>query len=375
VRLSATEQNGRAATYGYDNDYRLTSETITGEPSGRNGAVNYTYDVVGNRTQQSSILPGITSGTFSYDANDRITSDVYDANGNTTSSGGLSYTYDFENRFAGSGGLSIVYDADGNRVSENIAGTTTKYLVDTLNPTGLPQVLDEVVNGSVTRTYAYGLQRISQNQLISGVWTPSFYGYDGHDNVRFLTSMAAAVTDTYQYDAFGNQLASTGTTPNSYFYSGERLDASLSFYDLRARYYQQATGRFWARDPIEGRLCCGLSWNPYIYVVDNPVNTSDPAGLQAILEYKTLRKIIAGTGLQAHHLIEKRFLYIADLAACELAIALTPAEHQVYTNAWRAAIPYGQGTACATAAEVLSTAQALYSDVIFARILAVLAAD
>ena len=78
-------------------------------------------------------------------------------------------------------------------------------LVDTLNPTGLPQVLDEVVKGSVTRTYAYGLQRVSQNQQISGTWTPSFYGYDGHGNVRFLTNTSGAVGNTYQFDAFGNQ--------------------------------------------------------------------------------------------------------------------------------------------------------------------------
>ncbi len=46
-----------------------------------------------------------------------------------------------------------------------MSGATTSYLVDTLNPTGLPQVLDETVNSSVSRAYAYGLQRISENQL------------------------------------------------------------------------------------------------------------------------------------------------------------------------------------------------------------------
>jgi len=57
-----------------------------------------------------------------------------------------------------------VYDGDGNRVSESVGLTTTKFLVDMQNPTRLPQVMDETVNGSVTRTYAYGLQRISGNQ-------------------------------------------------------------------------------------------------------------------------------------------------------------------------------------------------------------------
>ena len=94
------------------------------------------------------------------------------------------------------------------------------------------------------------------------------------------------------------------------------------------------------------------------------------------MEYKLLRKVIAGLGLEAHHLIEKRFLWILDFEGCELAMAVTPDEHQVITNAWRAAIPYGpNGTYCATAAEVLSTAQAIYSDAIYAAILARLAVD
>src|SRR3989442_15239874 len=107
---------------------------------------------------------------------------------------------------------TIVYDGDGNRVSETIGGTATKYLVDDLNPTGLPQVLDEIVSGSVTRTYAYGLQRISENQLVGSTWTPSFYGYDGHGNVRFLTNASGAVTDSYYDDAFGMPIKTNGPT-------------------------------------------------------------------------------------------------------------------------------------------------------------------
>jgi len=98
--------------------------------------------------------------------------------------------------------------------------------VDTLNPTGYSQVLDELVNGAVTKTYTYGLQRISENQLVSGKWTPTLYGYDGHGNVRFLTSSTGTVGNTYQFDAFGMPVASTGTTANSYLYSGERWDSN-----------------------------------------------------------------------------------------------------------------------------------------------------
>jgi hypothetical protein len=99
---------------------------------------------------------------------------------------------------------------DGNRVGETVGTTTTKYLVDTLNPTGYSQVLDELVNGAVTKTYTYGLQRISENQLSGSTWTPTFYGYDGHGNVRFTTSTAGAVGNTYQFDAFGAPIRQHG---------------------------------------------------------------------------------------------------------------------------------------------------------------------
>ena len=86
----------------------------------------------------SSTLSGIVGGSYSYDTNDRLTTDTYDANGNTTSSGEVSSLYDFENHMTAYGTTTIVYDGDGNRASETAGGATTKYLVDTVNPTGLP---------------------------------------------------------------------------------------------------------------------------------------------------------------------------------------------------------------------------------------------
>jgi hypothetical protein len=93
--------------------------------------------------------------------------------------------------------VTTVYDGDGNRVSETVAGVRTNYLVDTVNPTGYAQVVDELQSGSVTKTYSLGLERIDQNwQPTAGTWQPAFYGYDGHGSVRQLTNSAGAVTDT-----------------------------------------------------------------------------------------------------------------------------------------------------------------------------------
>ena len=112
--------------------------------------------------------------------------------------------------------VALVYDGDGNRIRKTVSGTVTSYLVDDLNPTGYPQVVDERTNGTVSRTYTYGLQRISQEQIISSAWTPSFYVYDGGGNVRQLTNTSGTVTDTYEYDAFGNEFTVSGgsSTPN-----------------------------------------------------------------------------------------------------------------------------------------------------------------
>ena len=45
--------------------------------------------------------------------------------------------------------------------------------------------------------------------------------------MRQLTNASGAITDAYDYDAFGNLIYRSGTTPNDYLYSGEQLDANL----------------------------------------------------------------------------------------------------------------------------------------------------
>jgi hypothetical protein len=82
-------------------------------------------------------------------------------------------------------------------LSETVGGVTTNYLVDTQNPTGYAQVVDELQSGTVSRTYSFGLEQFSETQSINGTPTTSFYGYDGHGSVRQLTSSTGAVTDSY----------------------------------------------------------------------------------------------------------------------------------------------------------------------------------
>jgi RHS repeat-associated protein len=295
-RTSATELTGRSVQWSYDGIYRLTNEAIASDPAGGNGAVDYGLDPVGNRLSSTSSLPRISTSISGYDSDDLMSTESYDANGNTVTSGGRTFAYDSENHLTSmnNGGVTIIYDGDGNRVSKTASGVTTLYLVDDLNPTGYAQVIEELSGGAVQREYAYGLQRINENQIISGTWTPSFYGYDGGGSVRQLTNLAAAVTDRYNYDAFGNLLNSTGATPNNYLYRGEQYDTNLNLYYLRARYYNPATGRFMSRDPNAGKLKDPKSLHKYLYADGNPVDGMDPSGRDDEIEYRNL--VCGGSG-------------------------------------------------------------------------------
>lgn len=67
-----------------------------------------------------------------------------------------------------------------------------------------------------------------------------------------------------------------------------------------------------------------------------------------------------GTGLEVHHLIEKRFAgAMGQDAKNMLSIVLTQEEHAAFTQTWRQLIPYGSQ---ATRAEVEAAARVVYKD-------------
>jgi len=163
------------------------------------------------------------------------------------------------------------------------------------NPTGYAQVVDELQGGTVARTYSYGLERISETQTLNSALATSFYGYDGHGSVRQLTNAAGTVTDTYDYDAFGNLVNQTGSTPNNYLFAGEQYDPALSLYYNRSRYLNTNTGRFWTMDPFAGDPQQPASLHRYLYAYTNPVNRTDPTGNLTILD-----RMLAGQAVHTY---------------------------------------------------------------------------
>jgi RHS repeat-associated protein len=123
---------------------------------------------------------------------------------------------------------------------------------------------------------------------------------------------AAAPSRTRTFDAFGPPIASTGTTPNPYLYSGERFDSPLNLYHLRARYYNMLTGRFETMDPGK-ESCCALrasqvgnifdprTLHKYVYAANNPVNVSDPTGRDLLEDFLVFHLDETGEGLDAYY--------------------------------------------------------------------------
>jgi RHS repeat-associated protein len=270
------------------------------------------------------------------DANDRFTAgDTYDNDGNTVSSGGIANTYDFENHLIQKGGVSTVYDGDGNRVSKTVAGVTTTYLVDTLNPTGYAQVVYEVLSGSsapnreLNHIYVYGLELLGQtrNYVASSQSNTQqiYYDYDGHGSVRALTDPNANVTDTYDYDAFGNLIHSTGSTPNNYLFAGEQFDSDLGLYYNRARYLNVTTGRFWSMDPQDGDDQSPMSLHRYSYAGAEPVDNRDPTGLEGLTDTLTVAAIQTQLFVMAHPILTAvSTAVLISLAPEDFAQALPP---------------------------------------------------
>ena len=294
-RLSVTEASGRQVGYTYDELYRLTEENIN------NGqrTISYTYDNVGNRLTRTDSAEGVSA--YTYDDNDRLLTETltkdgatidsivyrYDDNGNMVertknNSETTTYVWNDDNRLVRAempnGDVAeYVYDDEGIRVSSTVNGETTSFLLDKNRP--YAQVLEEFTSDALVAYYVYGHDLISQER---GEET-SFYQVDGLGSTRVLTDELGVVTDSYDYDAFGNLIESSGETENSYQYAGEQFDKVQDNYYLRQRFYNANAGRFLRRDTYEGRLRDPISLHKHIYAGANPTNFIDPSGLSFTL--------------------------------------------------------------------------------------------
>jgi RHS repeat-associated protein/CSLREA domain-containing protein len=268
-----TPQGPVTIDYVYDPLNRLTQAnySINNSPT---DYYHYTYDAVGNRKTQESLVGGsLTPDSYNYDLANRLT-DVngvlytWDANGNLRNDGVNTYGYDLANRLVtltGQSSANYSYNGLGDRIQETLNGQITTFTMD-LN-TGLTQALSDG-----THNYLYGIDRIAQT---NGSGTEYFLG-DALGSVRQMASTGGGISYASTYDPYGITTQTSGAAQTVYGFTGEYTSNNLVY--LRARFYVPEFGRFLTKDSWKGDHNRPLSLDRWIYTEGNPVNFSDPSG-------------------------------------------------------------------------------------------------
>ena len=118
---------------------------------------------------------------------------------------------------------------------------------------------------------------------------------DPNGTVTTLTDTTGAITATYAYDPYGQPTGHTGTATTPIGYQGQYTDPDTGLHYLTARYYDPATAQFLTPDPLTD-----TTHQPYAYTDNNPLNRTDPTGLQTagwFTDYSRLpRAALAGHG-------------------------------------------------------------------------------
>ncbi|MGQ0556821.1 MAG: polymorphic toxin-type HINT domain-containing protein, partial [Nitrospiraceae bacterium] len=131
----------------------------------------------------------------------------------------------------------------------------------------------------LTATFTFADDLVSQTRYdAGGIPSTSFVQMDGFGSTRWLTDAAGIITDSIDYDAFGVEIGRTGATEVEHLYRGERWDANVAAYDLRARIYTPGNGRFLTQDSFAGFGQDPQSLHKYTYTHNDPVNNIDPTG-------------------------------------------------------------------------------------------------
>jgi RHS repeat-associated protein len=97
---------------------------------------------------------------------------------------------------------------------------------------------------------------------------------DGLNSTIALTNASGSVIDQTTYDPYGATSNSAPSQASPFEFTGRENDGNGLYY-LRGRYYVPGIARFISRDPTG----LGGGTNLYEYAGDDPINASDPTGL------------------------------------------------------------------------------------------------
>lgn len=299
------ESSGDRVTWTYDATDRLTREQRSGASA---YDTTYTYDPLGNRlVKEASGVPT----TYAYDSGNQLTNSqdpsglttyTYDLTGNLQvveqpSGQRTTNTWDDQNRqtrvlLPAGGVVTSAYRFDGLRHEKAESEGVIKYIWDFNNYLAETDDRNEIQAVCTNEPEQYG-NLISQYRKGPAIWVPSYYKYDAIGSTRVLPDGGGNATDTYLYDAWGNELSASGSTVNPFRWVGQvgyYWDEDIGTFYIRARVYEPVAGRWMSQDPayypfpsqLEQYVTESTSWNALEYVECNPLMSTDPSGLVKI---------------------------------------------------------------------------------------------
>ncbi|MER9918739.1 MULTISPECIES: RHS repeat-associated core domain-containing protein [unclassified Mesorhizobium] len=254
-------------TYGYDNADRLTSSDNLGDNTLDETFVYAANDNMVSRTRVAGtyVYPAASSARPHAPISVGANAMAYDANGNLTSDGSRTLTWDEANRLKtvtlASNTVNLTYGPDGARVKKASAFATTLY-------PGANVEIDS--SGPVAKYTRYPHPDI---KVIDGV--KYFLHRDHLASVRMVTDASGNIVEATNYATYGERLNTGFQTQKSYI--GERFDPETGLLYLNARYMDPVLGRFISPDDWDPTRK-GVGTNRYAYAQNDPINNADNNG-------------------------------------------------------------------------------------------------
>jgi RHS repeat-associated protein len=281
-RQQITRANGANTTYGYDSNLRLSSIV---QPF---NSTTLAYTAAGQIKSSIASLSAMTyapvAKSTAYTANglnqySAVAGSAlsYDSRGNLTGESGGTYTYNANNLLltATQSGVTstLTYDAENRLLSVAKNGNTTQFLYD-----GSDIIAEYNGTGSLLRRYVHGPGESEPLVWYEGttLGTRYFLHTNAVGSIVGATNNAGTVLNTTAYDDYGGSTSSNSGYASRFGFTGQAWLPEIGMYYYRARLYSPALGRFMQVDPLG--YSQGL--NVYNYVHGDPINRTDPSGLQ-----------------------------------------------------------------------------------------------
>ena len=245
--------------FGHDRTHRVVSQQV-------DDGANYMWHPSVNGTTTY----GIADSTNTYPTVD-ANSLSYDGNGNLSSDGTWSYSYNTESQLvsAAKTGVSVdnLYDPVNRQREHKVGATKNRFIYS-----GWQRIADYNDTTLVSRLiYGPDLDEALINVDAAGNLT--YFSHNHQLSVVATTDVTGAVVDTFSYSPMGES-SSLMSSMNGY--TGQRFEPESGLYYYKNRYYSSELGRFLQPDPI-GYTTSEL--NLYTYVSNNPLNLTDAYGL------------------------------------------------------------------------------------------------